>query len=44
MEAGDLDAAIEARSSDYEALNTYLAEKEELEERLLECYEILENV
>ena len=39
----ELDAAIEARSSDYEALNTYLAEKEELEERLLECYEILEN-
>ena len=40
----ELDAAIEANSSDYEALNTFLQEKEELEERLLECYELLEGV
>lgn len=40
----ELDAAIEANASDYEALNRFLTEKEELEERLLECYELLENV
>lgn len=39
----ELDAAISANASDYEALNRFLAEKEELEERLLACYELLEE-
>ena len=39
----ELDAAIAANASDYEALNRFLAEKEELEEQLLVCYELLEG-
>jgi len=44
VQIAELDAAIEANASDYEALNRFLAEKEELEEKLLECYELLEGV
>ncbi|MBE6935396.1 MAG: ABC-F family ATP-binding cassette domain-containing protein [Ruminococcaceae bacterium] len=44
VKIAELDAAIEANSSDYEALNRFLEEKNELEERLLECYELLEGV
>lgn len=44
VKIAELDAAIEANASDYEALNRFLAEKNELEERLLACYELLENV
>ena len=44
VKIAELDAAVEANASDYEALNRLLAEKTELEERLLACYELLEGI
>ncbi len=38
-----LDAMIEAKASDYQALQTLLAEKEQAEEALLVCYEQMEG-
>ena len=38
-----LDAMIEAKASDYQALQALLKEKEEAEEALLACYEQMEE-